>query len=45
MLIYFDFVQPNKNIEVISYSELVPAIEDSRIRQVDIRGVDVQGFY
>jgi len=44
-LIYFDFIQPNKNIEVISYSELVQAIETDRIRQVDIRGVDVKGYY
>lgn len=43
--IYFDFIQPSKNIEVISYSELVQAIEGNRIRQVDIRGVDVRGYY
>jgi len=43
--IYFDFIQPSKNIEVISYSELVQAIEGNRIRQVDIRGVDVKGYY
>lgn len=43
--IYFDFIQPNKSIEVISYSELVQAIEGKRIRQVDIRGVDVRGYY
>jgi len=45
LFLYFDFIQPNKNIEVISYSELVQAIEDNRIRQVDIRGVDVKGYY
>jgi len=43
--IYFDFIQPSKNIEVITYSELVQAVEDNRIRQVDIRGVDVKGYY
>lgn len=43
--IYFDFIQPNKSVEVISYSELVQGIEGNRIRQVDIRGVDVKGYY
>lgn len=43
--IYFDYILPNRSIEVISYSELVQAVEDNRIRQVDIRGVDVKGYY
>lgn len=43
--IYFDYILPSRSIEVISYSELVQAVEDNRIRQVDIRGVDVRGYY
>ena len=43
--VYFEYILPNRSVEAISYSELVQAVEDNRIRQVDIRGVDVKGYY
>ncbi len=42
---YLSAVMPEKNSEIISYSEFMQAIEDNSVREVNIRGVNVRGFY
>lgn len=44
-IFYVTSIVPDKKVQQISYSEFMAAVETDRVREVDIRGVDVQGFY
>jgi len=43
--LYLTAVMPDNQREVISYSEFIQAIEEDRVQEVNIRGVDVRGLY
>lgn len=43
--LYLTAVMPDSRQEVISYSEFMQAIEEDRVQEVNIRGVDVRGLY